>query len=377
MGTLQWLDDNSTPRMAFSSSTSSRGIGLPNNGFPGLELAETYGSLMRVPWYYSSTGIPPATPDYELVNYQTLTNWVGTSAGDVYLASNQTFTGQNNFDNLTFFENTIFIGSAFDIETTGKLAALGDAAARYIDVNTGLFIGPNGAIDISAGELGDGLVSHLSWLDQNLDMVGTNIWTVSGIATNGGQIVSYQAMTNYVSTNAYTAADFEAQIQEPRTRYGIGPNTVFQADGSVLEYTDTGNLDFPITGTFWQSFTAETTANMTGFELEVRGIGASSINYFVYEGEGTAGTVLFSGTTALVGTTEDDHWVLLPVLPTVPLTLGQVYTISVGLVLLPGAEPEWIMTSPGSYARRAGHTQGLLLISISESIRQLVLLFSL
>lgn len=138
-----------------------------------------------------------ATNGNEIVNYQTMTNYVSDNAGDVYTASNNVFTGTNTFGKHIRVlpdgaDSRVYAGNGTDyLRGFGDGIELVSAGSRVgIDIDGVYADLPSGRV-LSATEGARALFG---------DWTITGFATVASNAVNGTQVVNYQTMTNHTSS---------------------------------------------------------------------------------------------------------------------------------------------------------------------------------
>jgi len=256
---LEIFDVNGVKAMLFRAA----GRNLYNNvGESVLFVAGEGGTLNGSygAWDYNT----PATNGHNIVNYQTMTNWVTQEDyGDVVAANYNVFTSSNRFNGTMYLPNG------------GKiLAGPSGTALSSPDETTLLNIGDS---DISILYAGNNSADFKSAI---LHSAAGGVWQTDGTATNGDEIVNYQTATNlfaevasynvYTSSNKYSHGNWDVWLAGP-----VAGVQVSGGAGSARLMTTTHVLDtsgaarmsaLEITGMGTVNDTADSTTEIVNYQ---------------------------------------------------------------------------------------------------------------
>ncbi|NIP93934.1 MAG: hypothetical protein GWO24_10965, partial [Akkermansiaceae bacterium] len=93
---------------------------------------------------------------------------------------------------------------------------------------------------------------------------------------------------------------------------------------------------FPTPTSAWQSFTATADGPIADAWMQLDLVGADSVEFRIYEGEGTGGNLLATDAGALVSTTNGNTF---GASPAAQVTEGQLYTLEIVGVAAGGTSP--------------------------------------
>ncbi|OJJ15445.1 hypothetical protein BKI52_39205 [marine bacterium AO1-C] len=160
------------------------------------------------------------------------------------------------------------------------------------------------------------------------------VWAIVG-STSADNLGNHTATTNLQLGNYWLSSDGDNEGLFIKTsgKVGIGitPSSTFEVSmGTTATLDQSMTVTTAIATTHaaaWQSFTAGATGELSLVELFLWQASAQTYTVSIYEGEGTGGTLLFSGATA-TGSNIANEWLVF-VLDEVQLTAGTKYTIAV------------------------------------------------
>lgn len=226
------------------------------------------------------------------------TGTIGSSGADI--ADGVTATTQAPADNSTLIATTAYADAAGgDGDVVGPGSSTDNALARF-DSTTGKLLQNSVGILTDAGAL-----SGLTLLD--VDNININGNTISATDSNG-DIILLPDGTGGIG-NVTDLTDYLLRFERPIR------DTINQEQTSTTQFDD--RLDW------WQSFTPDETGNFTRVDWYQRNVSTATGTMYVYEGEGTGGSLL---TTEAMAAGAHSTWHPVSLTTPVAVTSGQKYT---------------------------------------------------